>query len=474
MDDSPSARPPFPAVDRVLAAPQAAVAIERYGRVATVAAVRASLAAARSAWLAGAAVDVSVERIAIVATARLEADDAPSQRRVLNLTGTVLHTNLGRALLSEEAIAAVTAAMRSPTALEFDVATGQRGERDDHVRGLLRELTGAEDAVAVNNNAAAVLLTLNSLSEGRETIVSRGELIEIGGSFRMPSIMARAGCRLVEVGTTNRTHLADYAEAIGPDTALLMKVHPSNYRVEGFTKEVAAKELAPLARERQLPLVDDLGSGVLVDLSAYGLQRERTVQEAVADGGDLVTFSGDKLLGGPQAGLVVGRADLVKRLAKNHLKRALRLDKLRLAALEATLKLYRDPDRLARRLPTLALLTRPADALKTLAARFAPALARAVGPAFAVAVVDAESQIGSGALPLAAIPSGGLAVSASEGKRAGSALTELAAAFRALSVPVIGRIADDRLIFDLRGLDDEAVFDAMLAELASAREGAAA
>lgn len=466
------ARAPLPSVDRVLGAEAAQVSIERYGRTATVAAVRAALAELRPAWLAGAAVDVSPERVASAASLRLEADERPSQRRVLNLTGTVLHTNLGRALLAEQAIAAVVAAMRSPTALEFNLSGGERGERDDHVRGLLRELTGAEDAVAVNNNAAAVLLTLNSLSDDRETIVSRGELIEIGGAFRMPSIMNRAGARLVEVGTTNRTHLADYVEAIGRDTALLMKVHPSNYRVEGFVKEVPASELAPVAREHGVPLVDDLGSGVLVDLSRWGLQRERTVQEAVGDGADLVTFSGDKLLGGPQAGIVVGRRDLVRRLAKNHLKRALRLDKLRLAGLEATLRLYRDPDRLAERLPTLALLTRPADALRSLAERMRPSLEAAVGPDFSVETVDLESQIGSGALPLASIPSAGLAVAPLAG--GGGALTRLSAAMRALSTPIIGRIADDRLLLDLRGLDDEAelgrnLFELGLATAAGAR-----
>lgn len=465
-------RSPLPSVDRVLGQDAVRIAAERYGRTAAVAAVRAALADIRPAWLAGAAVDVSAERIAAAATVRLEAEDRPSQRRVLNLTGTVLHTNLGRALIAEEAIAAVVAAMRSPTALEFDLSGGARGERDDHVRGLLRELTGAEDAVAVNNNAAAVLLTLNSLSEDRETVVSRGELIEIGGAFRMPSIMNRAGARLVEVGTTNRTHAQDYADAIGRDTALLMKVHPSNYRIEGFTKEVPARELAPMAREHGLPLVDDLGSGVLVDLSKWGLQRERTVQEAVADGADLVTFSGDKLLGGPQAGLVVGGRDLVRRLAKNHLKRALRLDKLRLAGLEATLRLYRDPDRLTERLPTLALLTRPAAALQTLAAKFRPRLADAIGPGFSVEAADLSSQIGSGALPLAAIPSAGLAVAAASG--GGGALTRLAAAMRALTIPILGRIAEDRLLLDLRGLDDEralvdSLFELGLATAAGAR-----
>lgn len=460
----PDDRTPLPSVDKVLATDAARLAAERFGRAATLACVRASLEEVRPAWRAGAAVDVSPDRVAAAATLRLETDEQPSQRRVINLTGTVLHTNLGRALIAERAIEAVVAAMRSPSSLEFRLGDGQRGERDDHVRGLLRDLTGAEDAVAVNNNAAAVLLTLNSLSDGRETIVSRGELIEIGGAFRMPSIMNRAGARLVEVGTTNRTHPDDYAEAIGPATAALMKVHPSNYRVEGFVKEVPPAEVAAIAHDAGLPMIDDLGSGVLVDLAAYGLQKERTVQEAVADGADLVTFSGDKLLGGPQAGIVVGRSELVRRLARNHLKRALRLDKLRLAALEATLKLYRDPARLAERLPTLALLARPAETLLETAGRLRHALADAVGPGFDVEVVALHSQIGSGALPLAAIPSGGLAVTPAGGKD-GGALTRLAAAMRGLSLPIIGRIAEDRLLLDLRGLDDEQALSGSIVEL---------
>ena len=377
----------------------------------------------------------------------------------------MLHTNLGRAVLPEVAIAAASAAMRYPAALEFDLETGGRGERDDIVRGLVCELTGAEDAIVVNNNAAAVFLLLNALAAGRETIVSRGELIEIGGAFRIPEIMARAGTRLVEVGTTNRTHMKDYAGAINANTALLMKVHTSNYRIEGFTKEVSAKELAPLARENGIALVDDLGSGTLVDLARYGLVRERTVQDAITDGTDLVTFSGDKLLGGPQAGFIVGRRDLVRACAKNPIKRAVRLDKVRLAALEATLRLYRNPDRLAETLPTLRFFTRQPAELGELARRLAPVLApRLLG--FAIAARDCASQIGSGALPTETIPSVGIACEPVDKKTAGGQVETLAAAFRRLPIPVIGRIDKGALLLDLRCLDDEAGFVAQFDRLA--------
>lgn len=300
----------------------------------------------------------------------------------------------------------------------------------------------------VNNNASAVLLVLAALAAGRETVVSRGELIEIGGSFRMPDVMESAGTRLREVGTTNRTHLKDYAAAIGPETALLMKVHTSNYRVMGFTKEVGVSELSELSRAHGLPLVDDLGSGVLVDLSDWGLTRERTVQDALSEGADLVTFSGDKLLGGPQAGFIAGRRDLVEACAKHPLKRALRLDKVRLAALEATLKLYRAPDRLAQTLPTLRSFARSCAALREMAETLAPALSEALGGQV-VEVVESEAQIGSGSLPLETIPSIALRLPA-PGRRA----DDLARAFRALPVPVIGRVGGDALLFDLRCLED--------------------
>ncbi len=361
----------LPSVDEVLrAAAPAAPLVERFGRPAVVSAVRGVLAELRAN---GAAAD-SLDGVLASAGTRLEDLARPSLRPVFNLTGTVLHTNLGRALLAEPAIEAAVAAMRSAVALEYDVASGRRGERDDHLRGILCELTGAEDATVVNNNAAAVLLVLNTLAKGREAIVSRGELIEIGGAFRMPDIMSRAGGRLVEVGTTNRTHKKDYAAALSTKTALILKVHTSNYRIEGFTKEVSARELATLAQERGIPLVHDLGSGTLIDLARFGLAHEPTVAEAIADGADLVTFSGDKLLSGPQAGFVVGRRELIAKINRNPMKRALRVDKMRLAALEATLKLYRDPDRLTQSVPTLRALARPQPEIAALAQRVAPAL----------------------------------------------------------------------------------------------------
>jgi L-seryl-tRNA(Ser) seleniumtransferase len=451
----------LPAVDAVLRTRTASLALDRFGHEAVVNAIRAALAAARTRRDDR----LDAEGAAAIAFAHLEADDAPRLKPVYNLTGTVLHTNLGRALIADQAIEAAVAAMRNAVALEFDLAGARRGERDDIVRGLLQELTGAEDATVVNNNAAAVLIVLNTLAKGRGAIVSRGELIEIGGAFRMPEIMSRAGAKLVEVGTTNRTHLKDYAGAIDAKTGLILKVHTSNYRIEGFTAEVSARELAALACAHKVPLVNDLGSGTLVDLSRFGLAHEPTVAEALADGADLVTFSGDKLLGGPQAGFIVGRKDLVARINRNPMKRALRVDKIRLAAIEATLKLYRNPDRLARQLPTIRLLARAEKDIAELARRLVPAIAAKLGDAFSVEVVACASQVGSGALPLETVPSAGLAIRSTGKRTIGRALSGLAAALHRLSVPVIGRIEEQALILDLRCLEDEAGFVANLAAL---------
>lgn len=450
----------LPSVDEVLGASAGLTAIEHFGRPSVVGAIRSVLADARATRSV-----VDADRVAELALGKLQQDDRSSLRPVFNLTGTILHTNLGRALLADVAIAAATEAMRNAVALEFDVGGGKRGERDDHLRGLLCELTGAEDATVVNNNAAAVLIVLNTLAKGRDAIVSRGELIEIGGAFRMPEIMARAGARLVEIGTTNRTHKKDYVGAISPETGLILKVHTSNYRVEGFTAEVLPRDLAVIAKEKGVPLVNDLGSGTLIDLTRYGLKHEPTVMEAVKEGADLITFSGDKLLGGPQAGFIVGRKDLIAQINKNPMKRALRIDKIRIAALEATLKLYRDPDRLAQRLPTARLFARPRDEIRAVAERMKPVIAKAVGPAFGVEMTECASQIGSGALPLEGIPSFGVAIRAAQAKGAGSAISALSIVLRKLSIPVVGHIADQSLVLDMRCLEDEASFAANLSAL---------
>ena len=451
----------LPSVTAVLNTPAAVELVQRFGRTVTTEAVRVAVDDARIAIKAGGSVP-DADDVARQTLAQLDEQDRSSLRPLFNLTGTILHTNLGRAVLAESAIEAVTAAMQNAVALEFDLSTGKRGERDDHVRALLCDLTGAEDATVVNNNAAAVLLCLNTLAQGREAIVSRGELIEIGGAFRMPDIMARAGTKMVEVGTTNRTHDRDYRAAFSEHTGVVLKVHTSNYRIQGFTAEVGAAELASIAREKNVPLLNDLGSGTLIDLSRFGLQKEPTVRDAVAQGAGLVTFSGDKLLGGPQAGFIVGHRELIAKINRNPLKRALRVDKIRLAAIEATLKLYRDPDRLVEQLPTLRVLARAKADIEAQARRLQPALAKSLGTSYSVDCCDCESQIGSGALPLDTIASAGLVIRAKNG---GGALDRLATALRGLRRPVIGRIADGGLTLDLRCLSDEDEFVSAVSEL---------
>jgi L-seryl-tRNA(Ser) seleniumtransferase len=459
----------IPSVDRVLNARAFQALLTQHGRTQVIAALRTHLDSLRHAALAGALARASLTGEAIAAAVERTLAEAarPRLRPVFNLTGTVLHTNLGRALLPEEAVRAVARALSAPVNLELDLQSGQRGERDLLIEGLLCELTGAEAAMVVNNNAAAVLLTLSVLANRREVLVSRGELIEIGGSFRLPDIMRRAGAKLIEVGTTNRTHLPDYAAALGARCALLMKVHTSNYAICGFTKSVALEELVELGRAHAVPVAVDLGSGSLVDLTRWQLPREPTVRETVAAGADLVTFSGDKLLGGPQAGMIVGRGDLIRKLRKDPLRRALRVSKLTLAALEAVLALYRAPEFLAERLPTLRLLVRSPAQLQAQAARLRPLVQRALGAAFEVADAPMFSQIGSGALPIDRLPSYGLAIRAVKGKR--GSLERLDVALRALPRPVISRMAEKSLWLDLRCLEasDEAVFDTQLAALTS-------
>lgn len=446
----------LPSVDRLLAHPDIGALIARYGRQPVLEAARASLARARGAMAEAGEAPGEAALIAAIARA-LEALFTPSLRPVFNLTGTVLHTNLGRALLPQEAADAVARVLVQASNLEFDVASGRRGERDDHVEHLVCRLTGAEAATIVNNNAAAVLLVLSALAAKKEVLVSRGELVEIGGAFRVPDVMARAGCRMKEVGTTNRTHLRDYAENIGPRTVAAMKVHQSNYEIRGFTAEVADADLGALCRERGILMLDDLGSGNLVDFAAYGLPPEPTVMDAVRHA-DVVTFSGDKLLGGMQCGLIAGRKDLLQRIRRHPLKRALRVGKETFAAMEVILRLYLDPETLAQKLPTLRLLTRPQPDIRALAERLASTAAAAVPDAH-VSVVDCASQIGSGALPVETLPSAALAFApGAPGKGDGRWLKALAAKFRALPMPVVGRTAEGRFLLDLRTLEDEKAF----------------
>lgn len=450
----------LPAIDRLLREGDFLTLRETHGHTRIVDLLRQLLDEAREvirdtqtlpAWCDNWAQEVSL---------RLEKEARSALRPVINLTGTVLHTNLGRALQAEEAVAAVAQAMRSPVTLEYDLDGAGRGHRDRALADLLCRITGAEDACIVNNNAAAVLLMLAATAAGKEVVVSRGELVEIGGAFRIPDVMRQAGCTLHEVGTTNRTHIDDYRQAVNENTALLMKVHTSNYSIEGFTHSVDETELGQLGQALDIPVVADLGSGSLVDLSQYGLPKEPMPQQLIAAGVSLVSFSGDKLLGGPQAGIIVGKKEMIAQLQRHPLKRALRADKMTLAALEATLRLYLHPEVLVEKLPTLRLLTRSKEAVQAQADRLLAPLTAHYGAEFAVKVLPCLSQIGSGSLPVDRLPSAALTFTPHDGR--GSRLEALAARWRGLPVPVIGRIYEGRLWLDLRCLEDETRFMEML------------
>lgn len=443
----------IPAVDTLLKHENIAVLVEHYGQHLVVSALRALQDNARSHINREQRLPEWSEDWAAALESYLNDKQRSGLRRVFNLSGTVLHTNLGRAQLAERAIEETARSMRYPVTLEYDLGDGERGHRDNSVSAILQELTGAEAACVVNNNAAAVLLMLATVAPGKEVVVSRGELVEIGGAFRVPDVMRQAGCRLVEVGTTNRTHLRDYQNAVNEHTGLLMKVHTSNYSVQGFTAAVSEQELVGLAKQTGLPTAVDLGSGSLIDLQQYGLPAEPMPQKLIAAGVDLVCFSGDKLLGGPQAGIILGSREWINKIQKHPLKRALRAGKLTLAALEATLRLYQQPDRLQDTLPTLRLLTRTQEDIRRAAEALLPKLRPCYEQLFHLNVEPCLSQIGSGSLPVDRLPSYAVTFSPKDGR--GRTLEKLAESWRALPVPVIGRLQDGKLWLDLRCLDDQ-------------------
>ncbi len=444
MSADPTALRGLPSVDQVLRALNGRPDVAGLPRARLTSMVREVLDAERRRVLAGSATPVDVEVLAARVVEAGRRAGVFSLRPVINAQGVVLHTNLGRAVLSPLALERVAAVGAAYSNLELDLASKERGSRYSHVEALLRRLTGAEDALVVNNNAAAVLLALETLAHGKEVIVSRGELIEIGGEFRIPDIMRRGGAVLREVGATNRTHLRDYAEAIGPDTALLLKVHTSNYRVVGFTADVSSRELTELGRQRGIPVMEDLGSGSLVDLRPWGFPYEPTVPEVVASGVDLVSFSGDKLLGGPQAGILVGRREVVARLKKNPWNRALRIDKFTIAALEATLYAY-EAGTARETIPTLRALTEPLADVRRRARRLLGRLDPATRASLAPHLVEDHAEVGGGALPTVQLPTIGLAVGATP-----AAARALDVALRTGDPPVVGRMLDDRLFLDCR------------------------
>ena len=451
----------LPSLDRLLEQPELSDAIARFGRTGVRDAGRRQLERARTEISAGqAAPDLPALISALLAD--LEHRLAPTLYPAINATGVVVHTNLGRAPLSAAAQQAMRAVAEGYSNLEYDLEAGRRGSRYIHAERLLCELTGAEAALVVNNNAAAVLLTLNTLAQGREVIVSRGELVEIGGSFRIPDVMARSGAILREVGSTNRTHLHDYEAAINENTALLMKVHKSNFAIVGFTREVSGAELVELGRKYGLPVVEDLGSGCFVDFSRYGLIKEPTVQEVLAAGIDVVTFSGDKLLGGPQAGIILGRKEFVEKIKRNPMNRAVRIDKLTLAGLEATLRLYRHLDEAVRRIPTLALITMPAEEVRKKARRLINRLRKAKISGLRVSLKETISRVGGGALPLASPKSYAVVLEAE-----GFSAAELCRLLREASPPIIARVEEEKIFLDMRTVlpDEIPVITKVMAEI---------
>lgn len=466
MNSQASAFKLLPSVDKLLQKKSLTGVIEALGHDVVKLKVRSAIERLRTAisandidLIAGLASSDFVDSLCVKIVEDLNQESASTLVAVFNLTGTVIHTNLGRARMPEEAVKAMAIAASQSTNLEFDLETGKRGDRDSHLEKCLCEMTGAEAATVVNNNAAAVVLVLNSLALQKEVLISRGELVEIGGAFRIPEVMKSANCILKEVGTTNRTHLRDFADAIDEATGLMMKVHTSNYEIRGFTKSVSEAQLSELSSQTKVPFVSDLGSGTLVDLRQYGLPYEPTVKDTLDTGADLVLFSGDKLLGGPQAGIIVGKKQLIDKIKRNPLKRALRIDKVTLAGLVEVINLYKDPRRLSKRLPILKDLTRPLADINALAQRVLPRMASVLEGQATVSVQECKSQIGSGALPLDLLDSRAIVIKCAADKTGKDAyLTSLSLRFRRLPKPVVGRIHDGALIFDLRCLYDEEEF----------------
>jgi L-seryl-tRNA(Ser) seleniumtransferase len=451
----------LPKIDDALRHPSIAEELAAHPRQIVLDALRESIDTTRARLLADTEFDFDLDELMAEARERIARKARRSLRRVVNATGIIVHTNLGRSILSEEATAAVAEIASGYSTLEYDVASGERGSRHVHCEELLCKLTGAEAAMAVNNNAAAVMIAIAALARGGEAVVSRGQLVEIGGSFRIPDIMAESGARMVEVGTTNKTHLRDYEQAITPDTKLFLKVHSSNFRVVGFVEEVGLPELVELGARHGVPVYEDQGSGVLVDLRQWGLPDEPTVGESVAQGASLVSCSGDKLLGGPQAGILVGSAEVITRLKKHPMARALRLDKMTLAALEVTLRAYLDPEKMLREIPTLRMLTTPADEIAGRARALADRIAGAC-PSVTADVAPDVSRAGGGALPMADIPTTVVTVAPHS-----MSVVELEERLRLGDPEVVARIKDDRLLLDPRTLsgDDEDIVVARLAAL---------
>jgi L-seryl-tRNA(Ser) seleniumtransferase len=454
----------IPSVERLMEDPAVGELLRAVPRWVVVDSVRHVLAETRAAIAEGrVTAEPRREDLARAVAARAAIRARRGIRKVINATGVVIHTNLGRSILADAAVAAVVEAARSYSSLEFDLGGGGRSSRTDVVDDLAARIVASEDALVVNNNAGAVLLALNTLADGKDAVVSRGELVEIGGSFRLPDVMKKSGARMVEVGTTNRTRLEDYEAVLNPSTAVILKVHPSNFALTGFVESPSRSQLADLAHRHGLVMIEDLGSGALFDLTRIGIQREPMPQDSIADGADVVTFSGDKLLGGPQAGLVVGRREPIARMKSNPMARALRLDKMTLAALEETLRIYLEPEKLPSRIPTLAMLALPSDGLEKRARDAAEAMSARLGATFEISVARTTSQVGGGSLPLADVETFAVVLVSPKMSPHG-----IVAALRKCEIPIIARIGEDKVYIDFRTIlprDDDLLVEEIIAAL---------